>query len=500
MKALSRIVVLVSLAMATLASTARAAEFHVTASGQPGGDGSLNRPWDLGTALAAPPEIQPGDTIWLHAGTYRGGFLSQLKGEPGKPIVVRAAAGEHVILDTQPRDERDNGLLLLAGADTTYRDFEVSCSHPKRETSIGGSWPADIRRGNVDIRGDRISAVNLVVHDQASGFGFWSEGEGGEIHGCLIYNNGWQGPDRAHGHGIYVQNARGTKRIANNIIFHQFAYGIHAYGSDKASLKGILIEGNIAFDNGCLARGGDRSPGIMVGGGCPAERITIRDNVVAGGSIRLGYPWGTVNEDAVVTGNYCDGGLVLRDFRKAIVRGNTLAASSTVVQLEGAEGLLKSGLDWDANDYYVTDGRWGECAFVEHSKSRGLSFEQWRAESGLDAETTFTKGFPTKLRVDVRPNAYDPGRAHISVVNPQGLAEVEVDLSNVLKPGQTFRIVSAKDVFGTPIATGIHDGRPVRLSMKPVSGPPPIGIPDAILPTTEPHFAAFLVLADAESE
>ena len=388
----TRCIALAWMTLATVASVP-AADFHVAPDGSPQGTGAAERPWDLATALAAEDKVQPGDTVWLHGATYRGGFVSKLKGRPGAPVVVRSAAGERVTIDTHPRDERDNGLLLLGGADAIYRDFEVTCSHPLRETKIAGSWPEDIRRGNVDIRGDRIAAVNLVVHDCASGFGFWAEGEGGEISGCVIYNNGWRGPDRGHGHAVYAQNARGTKRIADNIVFHQFAYGIHVYGSEKASLKGFEIDGNIAFENGCLARKGDNAPGIMVGGASPAARIAVRDNVVVGGGIRLGYPWGVTSEDVVCTGNYSEG-LVVRDFRHASISKNTLVASSTVASLEGAADLLLGGLKWNDNEYYVTDGRWGECSVVENGKSRGLSFAEWRKFTGLDTDSRFTQGAP----------------------------------------------------------------------------------------------------------
>ena len=402
-----------------------------------------------------------------------------------------------VTIDTHPRDERDNGLFSLLGSDTVYRDFELTCSDPLRETAIAGPWPADIRRGSVDVHGTRIALVNLVVHDLGSGFGFWSEGEGGEISGCLIYNNGWRGPDRGHGHAIYVQNAKGTKRLVDNILFHQFAYGIHAYGSKKASLKGIEAEGNIAFENGCLARNGDHSPGIMIGGESPAERIVIRDNVVVGGGIRVGYPWGTTNEDVVCTGNYSDQGIVLRDFQKATVSKNTLVASSTVASLEGAGKLLLGGLRWNENDYYVTDGRWGDCSFIENSKSRGLTFDEWRRETGFDSRSTFTKGSPTQLRVIVRPNAYERGRAHVAVLNPASLPEVEIDLSRVLAKGQAFRVVSAKDYFGPVVVSGVYDGTAVRVPIQAVKPPPPVGMPEIELPVTEPHFAAFVVLPAA---
>lgn len=478
-----------------LARPALPADFHVAPDGSPKGDGSHKSPWDLGTALSKTDVVKPGDTVWLGAGAYRGGFVSTLAGTRESPVTIRGERGVRVTIDATPRDERDNALFVLRGSDAVYRDFEVTCSDRKRATETAGSWPADIRRGNVDIRGDRISAINLVVHDCGSGFGFWSEGEGGEISGCVIYYNGWKGPDRGHGHAIYAQNARGTKRIRDNIVFHQFGYGIHVYGSEKASLKGFDIDGNIAFDNGCLSREGDNAPGIMVGGASPAERIAVRDNVILGGGIRLGYPWGTTSEDVVCTGNYCEG-LVVRDFRRGTIEKNTIVAHSNVVQIEGAAALLRTGLKWDANDYYVTDGRWGECAVIEHSKSRGMNFAEWQKTTGFDAKSTLKRGTPSRLQVIVRRNAHEPGRAHVAILNPDSRPEVEIDLSLVLKAGQKYRIVSPKHFYGPPLATGEYDGKGVKVATNPVKPVPPVGMPDAKLPATEPRFVPLVVLPD----
>ena len=487
-------ITLYALFFAATASIAAAADFYASPTGSAKGNGSREQSWDLATALSPASRIKPGDTLWLQEGTYLGGFASQLAGTPDQPITVRGMPGKRVTIDARPRDARDNALFAIDGNDVIFRDFEMTCTDSVRETKIAGSWPEDIHRGSFHVKGSRISLVNLVVHDLASGFGFWAEGEGGEISGCLIYNNGWQGPDRAHGHAIYAQNAKGTKKLKDNIIFHQFGYGIHVYGSEKASLKGFEIDGNICFENGALSKSGDRSPGIMVGGGTPAERIAIRDNVVFGGGIRLGYPWGTTSEDVVCTGNYCEG-LVVRDFRKAVVSRNTIVAHSSAVILEGEGKLQTRGHQWSENDFYITDGRWGDFAIIENGKSRGLSFEQWRQETGLADKSTFTKGAPEKLRVIVLPNSHEPGRANVAVLNPVGLEEVELDLANVLKPGQKFRIVSAKDFFGPALVTGDYDGKPIRLPMKAVTPPSPVGMPNAKLPITERKFAAFVVLS-----
>jgi hypothetical protein len=486
-------ILLFSLLLAVSATLVAADEFHVAPTGTAKGNGSAGQPWDLGTALSATDKVKPGDTIWLHEGTYVGGFTSLLTGKADQRITVRGAPGERVTIDARPRDEKDQALFAVSGSDVVFRDFEVTCSDPLRETKIAGSWPEDIRRGSIHVRGSRNSFVNLVVHDLGSGFGFWSEGEGGEISGCLVYNNGWQGPDRAHGHAIYAQNATGTKKLKDNIIFHQFGYGIHVYGSEKASLKGFEIDGNICFENGALSKTADRSPGIMVGGGSPAERISVRDNIVYGSGMRFGYPWGTTSEDLLCTGNYCEG-LVVRDFRKALVNHNTIVAHSSAVILEGEKKLLLSGHQWSDNDFFITDGRWGDFAIIENGKSRGLTFEEWRNETGLATMSSFQKGAPEKLRVFVRPNSHEPGRANIAVLNPLGKEEVALDLSQTLKTGQQFRIVSAKDFYGPALVTGAFDGQPVRLPMNAVTSPQPVGMPSVKLPATEPKFGAFVLL------
>jgi len=68
--------------------------------------------------------------------------------------------------------------------------------------------------------------------------------------------------------------------------------------------------------------------------------------------------------------------------------------------------------------------------------------------------------------VIVRPNRHEPGRAHVTVLNLEMLPVVEVDLSQVLKSGQKFRIVSVKDFYGASLVTGVYDGRAVRFPMK----------------------------------
>src|SRR5207248_3041327 len=125
----------------------------------------------------------------------------------------------------------------------------------------------------------------------------------------FVYYNGWTAPDRGHGHGLYVQNVSGTKRISGNVIFENFDNGIQAYGSPKAGLDNLDIEGNTIFDNGELIA--DPANNILIGGGTVAKNARIVENLLYfsafahGIQINLGYdPYGKGAEHAIVSGNY----------------------------------------------------------------------------------------------------------------------------------------------------------------------------------------------------
>ena len=99
-------------------------------------------------------------------------------------------------------------------------------SDPTR-ISAGGAPP---RRGSaIQLLGPGTKLINLAVHDAVQGVLTTPEAPDAEVYGCLLYYNGYDAPDRGHGHGIYVQNETGTKRLVDNVIFGQFGIGIHGY-------------------------------------------------------------------------------------------------------------------------------------------------------------------------------------------------------------------------------------------------------------------------------
>lgn len=481
-------------------SQLEASEFHVSPVGKATFDGSESNPWDLQTALngGSSRSIQPGDTVWLHGGTYRGGYTSRISGTPELPISFRSAAGEHPRIDCRPRpNESDYGVFLIGTDDLIFEGLEFTCSDPKRETLERGSWPKDIARGHVDCRGSRLKFINLIVHDLGSGFGFWSMGEGGEVSGCIIYHNGWKAPDRGHGHGVYAQNRSGTKRIFDNIVFNQFGYGIHCYGSAKAALEGFDIEGNISFNNGCLTSPLERAPAIMIGGECPVKRIRLHQNCTFGGGIQLGYPWGVKNEDAEITENIIADQLFVRDFPSIKAQKNTFFGTSHLVRLETTSLIATEKYQWNNNNYFASNPRMLPFSSRKLDKTEGYSFEEWQEKNGIDSSSSFEDRAPAGVQVIVRPNRYEKGRAHVVIYNWDFHDFVDVNLREVPGLSRGFRLLNAQDYWGKPVLSAPAGTHSIRVSMKPGNLTKPVGMEHFELPVTQPLFGVYVVVPES---
>jgi hypothetical protein len=339
-----------------------------------------------------------------------------------------------------------------------------------------------------------------VIHDLGVGIGFWSEGEAGEIYGCLIYNNGWKGPDRGHGHAIYTQNLKGVKRLVDNVLFQQFSHGIHAYGSGKAHLEGFHIEGNASFCNGAASGPEHLAPNILVGGGDGARNITLQNNYTyhpaQSTHVRLGY--GAANQDLKLIDNYFAGYTELRLWNQILAQGNTFCGANSLVYLEPPAGVGLADYRWDNNRWRSSMRRYPPVVAVQSKKTLASDWSRWQA-AGLDQQGRYDEGSLQGVDVFVRPNRYEPGRGHVIVYNWDRAETVPVDLTNVLMPGQKFRIVPVQDCFGLPVVAATWAGSPVRLPMQARRPSLPKGMPDAPLSPTGPEFDVFLVLPDAES-
>ncbi|MGQ9505403.1 MAG: hypothetical protein ACUVQG_03345 [Thermogutta sp.] len=380
-----------------------ASDWYVSPQGKAENRGTEDSPWDLASALDGTQKVNPGDTIWIAAGTYRHpdrslnsqGFLVRLKGTEGSPIYVRAMPEVRVTID--------GGLSVVSPSDYVWIwDLEILVSENftmSRELNEPGSHPQSYGRpwGGLHIHAGRgCKYINLVIHDTAQGVSFWRGATDSELYGCIIYDNGWKAPDRGHGHAIYTQNEEGTKTIADCIMTGGFGYTMHAYGSERAYVDHYQVVGNIAYEGGTF----------LIGGGRPSRDIRVRDNILYRVTMQLGYS-APYNEDCEVANNLIiRGGLIINRFRQVRQEGNMVIPSGTMPPSDSPQ-------------------------------------------------------------VFVRPNCYDPRRAHVVIVNFSQNAEARIPVGNLAKPGDHYALHDPRHLFAQPALEGQIEGDTIVV---PISG------------------------------
>lgn len=433
-------------------SSAGAKDWYVAPDARAAGAGTRADPWRLETALAHPSGVLPGDTIWMRGGRYAGLYVSTLRGTAEAPIVVRQMPGERATLDGVGLTSR-SAVLGVMGDHTWFWGFEVMNSDTDRIATEPGSGPSleDLpRRNGLEIfqsvpvnRG--VKFINLQVHDHRQGFSLWKNAQDVEVNGCLIYYNGWDGPDRAHGHGIYLQNETGVKAIRDCLIFCQFDSGIHGYGSSAAPLDNITCERNVVFGNGLLYRGLPEKQ-ILIGGGRPARNARIVSNWTyarSGLLFRLGYETGSI--DAVVSNNYFarDGYVIFTTPTNLTLRGNMISTR------------LLYGI-----------------------------------ETNLFPGNLFLTNPPAPMVSALYTNLYDTNRANLVVYNWEQRPVVEVDLSGFLGEREVCEIRHGMDYFNDVQLFTNQTGRlSIDMTKRSVAVPYGREVPSGILP----HLGAFVL-------
>ncbi|WP_347245106.1 right-handed parallel beta-helix repeat-containing protein [Thermogutta sp.] len=343
------------------AERAWAHEWYVTSNGRPQNSGTRESPWDLESALGGRQKIDPGDTIWISGGSYRfpdrslnsPGFTVRLVGERDKPIHVRAIPGERVTID--------GGLSVVSPSDYVWIwDLEILVSENftmSRELSEPGSHPQSYGRpwGGLNIHaGKGCKYINLVIHDNAQGVSFWRGATDSELHGCIIFDNGWKAPDRGHGHAIYTQNENGIKIISDCIMTGGFGYTMHAYGSERAFVDHYLVQGNVAYNGGTF----------LIGGGRPSRDIRVLDNVFYNVNLQLGYS-APFNEDCEVRNNILvNGNLAINRFRQVVQEGNLIIPVGAPRPDEAARVILRRNR-YDPMRAHVIVFNWKKSATVD---------------------------------------------------------------------------------------------------------------------------------------
>lgn len=240
-------------------------------------------------------QLQAGDQVVVHAGTYTVPGLVSVTwpGTAQAPITVRAAPGEHVVI----QGVANQNVLDISGSYFTIAGFEMK----------GGSH--GIRLGAAD----HAVLEDLVLHDLGD-VGISCNRPGQDCASLIIRHN-----------EIYATGRAGTGE------------GMYLGGNDGTNLfRDSIVERNYLHD-----LGGDQGDGIEVKTG--ASGVIVRDNVI----VRAKYPaitmYGFAGAGApnVVERNFVwttvDNGIQI--VGQVVVRNNVvLAAGTNGIQSKASQG------------------------------------------------------------------------------------------------------------------------------------------------------------------
>jgi len=441
-------------------------EFHVfpidgnNTIGTPSGNGSIEKPWDLQTALSQSSEhVNGGDIIWIHKGIYNGRYSSSLKStKTDKFITVSAFENDKVILNGNV-ESKVNYVLQVNGGNVIFKNFELTYLGDFSRSKSDESFKAKV--GISHLKGEDCKFQNLIIHNiPGSGIGSWKVTAGTVIEDCTIYNNGYQGK-RGHGVGIYVQNqSEKTRFIRNNIIFNNYYKGIEVWSATSGSkfefVKHVDLTNNFIFNNGSPA--GKHVDNIIIAskdieGINVAKHIKILDNVLYhnvdfndpknygyGSSLTLGYISKAPVQDVLVQNNLIIGknnALNISHAKSIVFKNNTTYAGYIHFNLSVISALESKGLNMDNNTYY-TRPRYG----FRISKHRDYKLSEWQDEFKIESKSELKqlKDFKTNPIIKVQKLETNPNHFNVAILN-KNKNDTNVSFSDFnIEEGMTYKI------------------------------------------------------------
>jgi hypothetical protein len=448
------------------------------------GDGSLSEPFTLAQALAS-TKILPGHTLWIRGGTYSGSFTSLLSGTAENPVNVRAYQNEAVTLD---------GDLVIGATDGSkaYQYWHMDTMTVLNSNTDRGNYEMPdtpgFRATGITVHSPNSRIMNGWVRDTGNSMGHWATAPNSEVYGMVALNSGWVDVYRGHGHGLYTQNNIGNKTVKHCVLGPHFGRTLACYGTSP--INGFRITENAFIDE----PGGN----ILVGGQDRQDDQQVNDNHIYGAA-SLGY---THNQNGSIQflRNVVRGSLVCKYWETIDLQNNIVislggGSAGEAFEFQQPADTSQNSHVWNNNQYHYL----GTYTFpFQEEAVAWYTFEQWKAATGFDANSTYDQVETYPDSVHVYPNAYKDAyskREGIVVIwNEAQAAAVNVDLTAMgLTNGGSYRIINALN--WDEYVDFTYDGSPVSVPMAadswtvaiPTGWDVPLGDP------TWPKFGAFVI-------
>ena len=198
--------------------------------------------------------VDHGDTILVADGTYKGFTVSNMHGNQGNPITIKAQGSNATVVKTTDRPDNRDTIFI------TWSSY----------ITIDGLRSFNANRAAIRVdESPHVTIRNCVLGNNGV-WGIFTDFSDD----LLIEDNETYGS--VDEHGIYASNSGDRPVIRGNRVYNNRGNGIHVNGDISSGgdgiISGALIEGNIVYNNGRSGGSAINMDGVL--------DSTIRNNIL----------------------------------------------------------------------------------------------------------------------------------------------------------------------------------------------------------------------------
>lgn len=455
------------------------ANYYVSPSGNNNNPGTFAEPWALTAVCRATRSATPmsalsaGDTVWFRGGRYptTQTMYCEHTATAGARITHRAYPGERPIIAAQPPGW-SGPIIVISGSHVTFDGIDVtydgplvqnSNAHPDNQVPHAWSTVSQLMGNPTGV------VISNSYYWRTRGIVATATDHSTTYSGLVGFANSLGDIDRNHGGNCYAQNtvANGWETYENNVwLLASGHYNCRGYAT-SGNVQGIRLTGNITLGgNNYWYRdsAGDQGPYDVAGNVWVLDSNYLYFNKLT----ELTF---TNNVVATMTALTAD--LRIANYDAVTATGNRLHGypAGLNVYTRNVGGTYTV----DDNDYSTqappsTNASARACVSTPDYGGRPHNTGGYPTYWPLldphpEPASTCTDGLPTTNIVRVIPNDRESGRAHVAVLNYEGLTAAAVDLSSVLRSGDRYEVVDLWNPLGGAVVTGTYTGTTVSIPL-----------------------------------
>lgn len=488
-----------------------AGDYYISSSATNNGAvGTAADPWPYINFFADQGRLPCGSTLWVKAGTYTPNlnvyndtalFKITQSCTTGNGISYKSIPGNIVVFDAATACASASGyaLMIVTGNYTVIDGGFLGWEFTNSDTSCkvipqcgSNPYPNPVR--SFLIQADYVSVRNVRLNDNSEGFtDNTANSDATELTGNIVTNNGWNAPDREHGHGGYTHNDNGIQKVIRHSVYaRNYEYQTKLYSQTGAPVGNYAVSDSV-FLGGRAGFGANNGLGFLVQGSSP-DNITFDRIFVYGNTFEFNQD-NYLASGFSLTNSYIDGGYRLMRTINGVASNNVFSRAGTPTGSAEYSSILFNGVTSDTmpeawsnmNNNTYFRARTGGNDFYQGVTGGTLTVYSFTGWQGLGVDGSSTYSSTVYPAVGTSPSASSPqaatvmahplktGTGLVSIINYRQDATVNANVSTILSTGDPYEVYDTQCWSCGPIQTGIYGGGNLSFDMTLTTIQPPAG-------------------------